>query len=68
VLDRGVVMYEEEMDGLEASGMGNAVMLIGEFDGAMGVSSIVVTHAVRDVRAIPDHLSLLADGRVLGHG
>ena len=48
--------------------MGILVKLIRELNNALGLTSIVVSHDVRETSAIADDAYLLSDGRVMDHG
>ncbi len=67
-LDPMMVMYDEPFAGLDPISMGVIVKLIRELNDALGMTSIVVTHDVREASAIADHLYLVGDQRVIAHG
>ena len=48
--------------------MGILVKLIRELNDALGLTSIVVSHDVRETAAIADYVYLLSNGRVVDHG
>lgn len=68
VLDPAMIMYDEPFVGLDPISMGVIVKLIRELNDALGLTSIVVTHDVREGCSIADYVYLLGNGRVIGHG
>ena len=67
-LDPELVMYDEPFVGLDPISMGVIVKLIRELNDALGLSSIVVTHDVKEGLSIADYVYLLGNQNVLGHG
>lgn len=67
-LDPLMVMYDEPFTGLDPISMGVIVKLIRELNDALGMTSIVVTHDVREASTIADHMYLVGDQRVIAHG
>jgi len=67
-LDPAIVMYDEPFTGQDPISMGILVKLIRELNNALGLTSIVVSHDVRETSAIADYAYLLSDGRVMDHG
>ncbi len=67
-LDPKLVMYDEPFVGLDPISMGVIVKLIRELNDALGLSSIVVTHDVKEGLSIADYVYLLGNQNVLGHG
>lgn len=67
-LDPMMVMYDEPFTGQDPISMGILVKLIRELNDALGLTSIVVSHDVRETSAIADYAYLLSDGRVMDHG
>ncbi len=61
-------MYDEPFTGQDPISMGVLVKLIRELNDALGLTSIVVSHDVRETSAIADDAYLLSDGRVVDHG
>lgn len=68
VLDPAMIMYDEPFVGLDPISMGVIVKLIRELNDALGLTSVVVTHDVREGCSIADYVYLLGNGRVIGHG
>ena len=67
-LDPSMVMYDEPFTGQDPISMGILVKLIRELNDALGLTSIVVSHDVRETAAIADYVYLLSQGRVIEHG
>lgn len=67
-LDPKLVMYDEPFVGLDPISMGVIVKLIRELNDVLGLSSIVVTHDVKEGLSIADYVYLLGNQNVLGHG
>jgi len=67
-LDPMMVMYDEPFTGQDPISMGILVKLIRELNDALGLTSIVVSHDVRETAAIADYVYLLSQGRVIEHG
>jgi phospholipid/cholesterol/gamma-HCH transport system ATP-binding protein len=67
-LDPMLVMYDEPFTGLDPISMGVIVKLIREVNDALGMTSVVVTHDVKEGCSIADYVYLLAHGTVIGRG
>ena len=67
-LDPTMVMYDEPFAGQDPISMGVLVKLIRELNDSLGLTSIVVSHDVRETCTIADYIYLLAEGRVIEHG
>lgn len=67
-LDPMLVMYDEPFTGLDPISMGVIVKLIREVNDALGMTSVVVTHDVKEGCGIADYIYLLAHGTVIGQG
>jgi phospholipid/cholesterol/gamma-HCH transport system ATP-binding protein len=67
-LDPMMVMYDEPFTGQDPISMGVLVKLIRELNDALGLTSIVVSHDVRETAAIADYVYLLSNGKVVDHG
>jgi len=67
-MDPMLVMYDEPFTGLDPISMGVIVKLIREVNDTLGMTSLVVTHDVREACTIADYMYLLGDGRVIGEG
>ena len=67
-LDPDLIMYDEPFAGQDPISMGVLVKLIRELNDALNLTSIVVTHDVKEVLTIADYIYILADKRVIGEG
>lgn len=67
-LDPMMVMYDEPFAGQDPISMGVLVKLIRSLNGALNLSSIIVSHDVQETSAIADRIYLLSGGKVVAHG
>jgi phospholipid/cholesterol/gamma-HCH transport system ATP-binding protein len=67
-LDPMMVMYDEPFTGQDPISKGILVKLIRELNDALGLTSIVVSHDVREASSIADYVYLLSGGKVIEHG
>jgi phospholipid/cholesterol/gamma-HCH transport system ATP-binding protein len=67
-LDPAVVMYDEPFTGQDPISMGILVKLIHDLNQELGLTSIVVSHDVKETASIADYVYLISGGRVIGQG
>lgn len=67
-LDPMMIMYDEPFTGQDPISMGAIVQLIRLLNDALGLSSIIVSHDVKETTTIADHIYVISEGRVVGHG
>ncbi len=67
-LDPMMIMYDEPFTGQDPISMGVLVRLIRLLNNALGLSSIVVSHDVKETCAIADYVYLVSAGKVMEHG
>lgn len=67
-LDPELIMYDEPFTGLDPIALGVIVKLIRELNDALGMTSIIVSHDVKEVSSIADYVYLIADGKIIGQG
>ena len=67
-LDPMMIMYDEPFTGQDPISMGILVTLIRRLNDASRLTSIVVSHDVRETAGIADDIYLIADGRVVCRG
>ncbi len=67
-LDPMMIMYDEPFTGQDPISMGVLVQLIRLLNDALGLSSIVVSHDVKETCAIADYVYLVSAGKVIEHG
>jgi phospholipid/cholesterol/gamma-HCH transport system ATP-binding protein len=68
VLDPEVLMYDEPFVGLDPISLGVILRLIKQMNSALGITSIVVSHDVRELATIADESYLLLGGRIAAAG
>ena len=67
-LDPPLMLYDEPLTGLDPIAIGVIIGLIARLNRTLGLTSIVVTHHVRESLAIADRAVVLANGRVVFNG
>ena len=67
-LDPMMVMYDEPFTGLDPITLGVIVTLIKRTNDALGLTSIIVSHDVRETVSIADYIYLISEGRVVESG
>jgi phospholipid/cholesterol/gamma-HCH transport system ATP-binding protein len=68
VMDPDILIYDEPFAGLDPISMGVVMRLIRSLNDALGISSIVVTHDVREISQIADASYIISDGQVVAYG
>ncbi len=67
-MDPDLLLYDEPFAGLDPISMGVVLRLIRSLNDALNISSVVVTHDVREVSQIADYSCIIAGGRVVADG
>ncbi len=67
-LDPELVMYDEPFSGLDPISLKTAARLIRQLNDAMGLTSIFVSHELKETLAIADHVIVLANGQIAAEG
>jgi len=67
-LDPMMIMYDEPFVGLDPIAMGIIVKLVRHLNDALGLTSVIVTHDVKEVVTIADYCYLISDGKIMGKG
>jgi phospholipid/cholesterol/gamma-HCH transport system ATP-binding protein len=67
-LDPMMIMYDEPFTGQDPISMGVLVQLIRSLNDALGLTSVVVSHDVKETAAISDYIYLISGGKVIEHG
>lgn len=67
-LDPEILMYDEPFTGQDPIAMGVLINLINRLNKALGHTSIVVSHDIKETLSIADQVYLLADGQVVAQG
>jgi len=68
VMDPEVLIYDEPFVGLDPISLGVILRLIQRMNQALGITSVVVSHDVRELATIADDSYLLSGGRVAAAG
>ena len=66
--DPKLMMYDEPFAGLDPISLNQVGELIRELNGALGLTSIVVTYDIKESLKVSDYIYVIADGVVIGHG
>ncbi len=67
-LDPELVMYDEPFSGLDPISLKTAAQLIRQLNDSMGLTSVFVSHELKQTLDIADHVIVLANGRVALEG
>ncbi|MGH8499670.1 MAG: ABC transporter ATP-binding protein [Methylococcales bacterium] len=67
-LDPMIILYDEPFTGQDPITKGVLVKLIRELNDALGMTSILVSHDVRETQAVADKIYVISEGRVIGEG
>jgi phospholipid/cholesterol/gamma-HCH transport system ATP-binding protein len=67
-LDPLMVMYDEPFTGQDPISMGVLVKLIRDLNRDLGLTSVVVSHDVRETASIADYVYLVSGGQIVGQG
>ena len=67
-LDPMMVMYDEPFTGQDPISLGVLTRLIEALNDAMGLTSIVVSHDLKEATSISDYVCIFAGGKVIGQG
>ena len=68
VMDPELLIYDEPFVGLDPISLGVVLRLIQSLNAALGITSIVVTHDVREISTIAHQSFLLSGGKVVASG
>ena len=67
-LDPDIVMYDEPFTGQDPIAMGVLVNLIRRLNQALGHTSIIVSHDIKETLGIADYIYILSDAKVIAKG
>jgi len=67
-LDPMMIMYDEPFTGQDPISMGALVQLIRLLNDALGLTSVIVSHDVKETATIADDIYVISEGRVVGQG
>lgn len=68
VLDPKIVLFDEPMTGLDPIAVSTVSRLMRETNDSLGLTSIVVTHNVREMKKLVDYCYIIAAARIAGEG
>ena len=68
VLDPDIMLYDEPLAGLDPIAVSTVGRLMRETNDVLGLTSVVVTHNVVQMKRLVDYCYILADATVAGHG
>jgi phospholipid/cholesterol/gamma-HCH transport system ATP-binding protein len=67
-LDPMMIMYDEPFTGQDPISMGVLVSLLRRLNDALGLTSIMVSHDVKETLSIADYAYIISGGKVVEHG
>jgi phospholipid/cholesterol/gamma-HCH transport system ATP-binding protein len=67
-LDPDIMLYDEPMTGLDPIAVSTVARLMRETNDALGLTSIVVTHNVNQMRKLVDYCYIIASSKIAGEG
>jgi phospholipid/cholesterol/gamma-HCH transport system ATP-binding protein len=67
-LDPALIMYDEPFTGQDPISLGVLVKLIRTLNDALGLTSIIVSHDVKETLSIADYAYVISDKQIIGHG
>jgi phospholipid/cholesterol/gamma-HCH transport system ATP-binding protein len=67
-LDPTMILYDEPFTGQDPISMGVLLKLIHDLNDGLGLTSVVVTHDVKETVVIADYIYLISEGKVVGCG
>jgi phospholipid/cholesterol/gamma-HCH transport system ATP-binding protein len=67
-LDPKMIMFDEPFTGQDPISMGVIVQLIRKLNDALSLTSIVVSHDVKEASEIADYIYIISEGKVVEHG
>jgi phospholipid/cholesterol/gamma-HCH transport system ATP-binding protein len=68
VLDPTLVLYDEPFAGLDPIALAVVGQLVRRLNDALGATSIVVSHDVKECLLIVDYVYFMSEGRIVAHG
>lgn len=67
-LDPDIIMYDEPFTGQDPVTMGVLIQLIKKLNDALGITSVLVSHDVKEAASIADFIYVLSEGKVIASG
>jgi phospholipid/cholesterol/gamma-HCH transport system ATP-binding protein len=68
VMDPEILIYDEPLTGLDPISLGVILRLIRRLNDALGLTSIVVSHDVKEMSTVADSMLLISGGKVVAQG
>jgi phospholipid/cholesterol/gamma-HCH transport system ATP-binding protein len=68
VMDPELLIYDEPFSGLDPISLGVVLRLIRQINDALGTTSIVVSHDVKETATVADRSFLISDGKIVASG
>ena len=68
VMDPEILIYDEPFVGLDPISLGVILRLIRRLNDALGITSIVVSHDVKEISSVADVVFLISGGKVVAQG
>ncbi len=67
-MDPSLIMFDEPFAGQDPISMGVLVQLIRLLNDALKMTTIIVSHDVKETTSIADYIYIISDGRIMGSG
>ena len=67
-LDPEMILYDEPFTGQDPISMGILVKLIKMLNSTLEMTSVIVSHDVKETISIADYVYVIADKKIIGHG
>jgi phospholipid/cholesterol/gamma-HCH transport system ATP-binding protein len=68
VMDPELLIYDEPFVGLDPISLGVILRLVRRLNDTLGITSIVVSHDVKEISSVADQIFLLSGGKVVANG
>ena len=68
VLDPELILYDEPFTGQDPISIGVLMQLIKSINKTLGMTSVIVSHDVKETASIADYIYVIADGQIIGQG
>jgi phospholipid/cholesterol/gamma-HCH transport system ATP-binding protein len=67
-LDPDILLYDEPFTGLDPIAMGVIVELIHDLNDKLGLTSVIVSHDIKETMNLADLVYVMSEGRIIGAG
>lgn len=67
-LDPDIILYDEPFAGQDPISMGVLLRLIRDMNDALQITSIIVSHDVKEVLGMADYVYVISEGKIVDHG